>query len=105
MLYLFYDFDKKRKVGFLRGLKVIAFIWVTCDVTYLYGFLTYPTNQLEYSDIETNWLSVILVSGVIFGYDLLIFYSTFVVMNEKLIAIYIHNIRFNPLLHIIKTYL
>ncbi len=89
----------------MRGLKVFAFIWTTFVQTYYWAFVTYPINSLEYPSITTNGLSVVLLSGMIFGYDLFIFYATFLVMNDKLKSTYIQNIRFNPLLHVIKTFL
>jgi hypothetical protein len=105
MLHIFYDFDKNRKVGFMRGIKVLALIWTTFVQTYYYAFISYPINTLETPQITTNGLSVVFLSGMIFGYDMFIFYAAFSVMNEKLKSIYIQNIKFNLLLYIIKTYL
>ena len=50
-------------------------------------------------------LSVIFLSGVIFGFDLLFFYSGFQVMYEKLKTIHLRKVQYNPILYFIKTYL
>ena len=77
VLMLFYDIENNRKVCFLRILKVVAFFWITFDMTYLWAFTTFPLNFNEYPYYLTQPRSVILVMGMIFGFDILIFYIAF----------------------------
>jgi hypothetical protein len=53
----------------------------------------------------TQPLNVILISGVIFGFDMLIFYSAFQTMYEKLKMIHLRKVYYNPLLFAIKMFL
>lgn len=41
---LFYDFEKRRKVSFMRFLRVLGFLWILFPQAYYWGFLSYPTN-------------------------------------------------------------
>jgi hypothetical protein len=40
--------------------------------------------MLEFPYIGTRPVSVFFMTGVIFGFDLMIFYASFLVMNDKL---------------------
>lgn len=102
---LFYDFDRKKKVLYLRILKVIAFFWVTFEPVYFWAIMTFPSNFQDFPGISTNFFSSIFLIGGVFGFDLLLFYSAFSIMYEKLQSIYLRRIKFNLFTHTLKLFL
>jgi hypothetical protein len=89
----------------MRMLKVLAFFWITFCTTYYWAINSFPLNFNEYPHIMTSWESVIFMSGVLFGVDLILFYTAFQVMYDKLHAIYLRGMRFNVFWYLAKTYL
>ena len=73
----------------MRFLKVIGFIWISFDVTFFIAFQTYPTNFYDYTYLSTNPFSVILISGIIYGFSLVYFWTGFAVMHDRLSSIYL----------------
>jgi len=83
-MILFYDTEKKNKVGYLRIIKVIGFMWVCFDTMYYISLNSYPVNYNEYPYLTTNFISTILMQGIIFGFSLVYFYSGFSIMYSVL---------------------
>jgi hypothetical protein len=102
---LFYDLERSRKIGYIRVLKVVAFFWICFVYTYYWAFNTYPINFNDYPEIMTRPISVLLLSGIIFGFDMLLFYVAFQTMYEKLKLVYLRKVHFNPLFYVVKTYM
>jgi len=83
-MILFYDTEKKNKVGFLRIVKVIGFIWVCFDSVYYISLRSYPVNFNDYPSLTTSISSTLLMQGIIFGFSLVYFYSGFSIMYSVL---------------------
>mmetsp|Transcript_38631 Transcript_38631/g.36985 ORF Transcript_38631/g.36985 Transcript_38631/m.36985 type:complete len:148 (-) Transcript_38631:1712-2155(-) len=81
---LFYDLDKKRKVEYIRVLAIIGFFWVIYDSVLYWAFNSFPINFYDYPLFNSNWLSTIFLCGIIYGYDLLLFYIAFQLMFARL---------------------
>lgn len=94
-----------RKIGYIRIIKVLAFFWLCFVYTYYWAFNTYPLNFNDYPEIMTQPISVLLLSGIIFAFDIFLFYTAFQTMYDKIKLIYLRKVYFNPFLYIIKTYL
>lgn len=104
-IILFYDTEKSHKVGYMRILKVIGFIWICFDITFYIALKTYPINYNEYPSLTTNSFSTFLLSGIIFGFSMVYFYSGFSTMYDILQSIFIKQQKFNPFLFIIRCYI
>jgi hypothetical protein len=65
----------------------------------------YPTNILDYVPLATSPLGVFMLAGMTFGYDLFAFYIGFILMHDKLKMFYIKKVKFNPVVHLLKTFL
>lgn len=104
-MLLFYDTDKSRKVGYMRVNKVLGFLWVSFNFTLAAALRAFPLNFGDYPWLTTNPLSVFLMSGSIFGFSSLYFYTGFSLMFDKLMSIYVRRESFNVLIFVLKVYL
>eukprot|EP00347_Sterkiella_histriomuscorum_P003458 403364220 len=104
-LILFYDTEKKYKIGFMRILKVVGFIWICFDSCFYIGFKSYPVNFNQYPQLTTNISSTLMISGIIYGFSLVYFYAGFATMYEILQSIYLKQHKFNTLLFIFRCYI
>jgi len=104
-IILFYDTEKNYKVGFMRILKFLGFIWISFDTTFYVALRTYPVNYVDYPSLTTKPFATILMSGVIFGLSMVYFYSGFAAMYDVLLSIYVRQQKFNPLLFIFRCFI
>ncbi|CDW85512.1 UNKNOWN [Stylonychia lemnae] len=100
---LFYDLDNAKKVSYMRALKVFGFIWISFNFVLGIAFKAFPQNQGDYPEVTTNFFSVILLQGQIYGFGLFYFYSGFHHMYENLICIYVKRQNFNVVIFAIRT--
>ena len=89
----------------MRVNKVAGFFWISFNFVIMASIRIFPLNFGEYPWLTTNALSVFLMSGQIFGFSALFFYTGFAVMYERLVSIYVRRDNFNILIFIIRTYL
>jgi hypothetical protein len=73
----------------MRLLKVIGFFWISFYVTVQVALQTFPINFNDYPFLLTNGYSIVIMSGLIYGFGMLHFYAGFAVMYERLLLIYV----------------
>ncbi len=68
---LFYDTDNMNKLGFMRFLKVLGFVWSSFFTVYVVGFRSYVLNANDYQQISTSVMGTLLMEGSIYGFAII----------------------------------
>lgn len=84
-------------------IKVIGLFWVTACFVYFWALMSYPTNYYDILTITTDAVGSILLLGGIFGFDMILFYTAFTIMYDKLSTLYLRRIKFSFFSHILKN--
>eukprot|EP00347_Sterkiella_histriomuscorum_P007239 403349727 len=104
-MLLFYDRESFKKVMYMRTIKVFGFLWISFSFVMGVAFKAYPKNFQDFPYLTTNWVSVLIVQGQIYGFGSLYFYCGFSNTYDSLLQIYVRRSNFNLIVYILRTFL
>jgi len=82
---------------------VFGFLWFASSLTYYLALSAYPANFQYLHAMVRSPLNTFLITGCVYGLDLMLFYNAFVMMYEKLRLVYVQNSPFSTFFFVIRV--